>query len=306
MSSSASSARLNPAPSTEVRLSGVSAALDRRVNAIRGDIADIALAGRVLSPRYVVPVAMRCALVTATLHAEPDASSVCVTELLPGEGFAVFDRAGAWAWGQCEADGYVGWVRSNALVPAEDAPNGRVTALQALIFAGPSIKSSVVATLPLGSRIGIIPFDESFFTVGAGFLHRRFVDAICVDAVGLAHGFVGTPYQWGGRTRAGIDCSGLTQAVLLAQDLTCPRDSDQQLAAFPRVAFEDRRRGDLVAFPGHIGILVDADHLLHANAFHMTTLVEPLDAVVARLQPVHDKPISGVVRPPCRVSGPPL
>jgi cell wall-associated NlpC family hydrolase len=91
--------------------------------------------------------------------------------------------------------------------------------------------------------------------------------------------------------------------VLQAHGIACPRDSDQQLAAFHEVPFAARRRGDLVGFPGHVGILVDPDQLLHANAYHMTTLVEPLAAVVARLQPLHDKPVLGVVRPPCEDYG---
>ena len=302
MSSSASSPAPRPRLATS-RLSGVSTPLDRRVHAVRGDLADIALAGRVIAPRYAAPVPMRAAAGGTMIHSGPADDSVCTSELLPGEGFAVFDRTGPWAWGQCATDQYVGWVKFADLEASDARPRQRIRVAHALLFSGPSIKAPVAALLPSGSLVEVEPYDDDFRRCGEAFIHRRHLDAPAGDAVDFAHNFIGTPYRWGGRTRAGLDCSGLVQTVLGAHGVACPRDSDQQLAAFPAVAFAARRRGDLVAFPGHIGILVDAEHLLHANAFHMTTVTEPLAEVVARLQPLHDKPVLGVVRPPCEGSG---
>ena len=51
------------------------------------------------------------------------------------------------------------------------------------------------------------------------------------------------------------------------------------------------QRGDVIFFPGHVGIMVDAHTMLHANAFWMTTLIEPLADVIARLAPAHDQPV---------------
>ena len=52
------------------------------------------------------------------------------------------------------------------------------------------------------------------------------------------------------------------------------------------------QRGDLIFFPGHVGIMADGETLLHANAFWMATVKEPLADVIARLAPSHDQPIS--------------
>jgi cell wall-associated NlpC family hydrolase len=95
-----------------------------------------------------------------------------------------------------------------------------------------------------------------------------------------------------------VDCSGLVQAALSACGIAAPRDSYQQRAALGvPVAFADRRAGDIVFFPGHVGLLQDADTLFHANAYWMTTLAEPLADVIARL--VADgvaEPVLGVRR----------
>jgi len=285
----------------QARLTGPSLRLDPRVHAYRTDIADIALAGRLVSPRFVVGVVMAATdLVPMRAAASPDAAQT--SELLPGELFTAFDRSGDWAWGQGGSDAYVGWVKAGALAPPIAGPAQTITAVQALLFTTPSLKSPVRGVMPLGAVLPCGDVEGDFIGAGAFWVHRRHVALLAGDAVDLAQQFIGTPYHWGGRTRAGIDCSGLVQAVLTAHGIACPRDSDQQRAAYPAIDPAVRQRGDLVFVPGHVGILVDAGHLLHANAFWMTTLVEPLDAVLKRLG--SDDFV--VARPPCGAMTAPL
>jgi cell wall-associated NlpC family hydrolase len=52
------------------------------------------------------------------------------------------------------------------------------------------------------------------------------------------------------------------------------------------------RRGDLVYWPGHAGILVDAERLLHASGHHMSVVVEPLAEALERIAKVTGPPVA--------------
>lgn len=287
----------------QARLSGPSTHLDRRINAYRPDLADSALADVVVAARYVDPVRRQCKLPVVMLHAAANAASTATSALLYGETFDVFETIDGWAWGRCVHDSYVGWLNAGALVATGTAATHRVATAAALVFARPDIKSPLVMRLPLGARCVAHAAERDFWELpGTGFVHRRHIlpiDEPSSDPVEVAQGFIGSPYLWGGRTRDGIDCSGLTQAAMLDCGVACPRDSDQQgIAVGVEVSAEARRRGDLVFFPGHVGLLVDHEQLLHANAFWMTTLLEPLAAVIERLASLHARPVLAIRRPP--------
>jgi cell wall-associated NlpC family hydrolase len=114
------------------------------------------------------------------------------------------------------------------------------------------------------------------------------------DPVDAASAFIDMPYVWGGRGGAGIDCSGLIQRGLAAAGIPTPRDSDMQLAETGTVLPDNtpHARGDLMFFPGHVGILIDRNHLLHATRHHGKTVIEPLADVVARVSAEHPQAIT--------------
>ena len=268
-------------------LRGPSVTLDHRIHAVRSDLADIALADRVIAPRYVQPLPMQCAANVAMLHGAPDPAATATSALLYGEAFAVFDIDNGWAWGQCAHDGYVGYVEAAALTEAAAPATHRVSAPSALVFSRADIKAPVLADLPLGALLAAADHDEKFIAAAGGFIHRRHVAPLgefAPDALEVARQFTGTPYLWGGRSRAGIDCSGLVQVALMAAGQPAPRDSDLQAQRIgDAVALADRAPGDLLFIPGHVGFIDHGDRLLHANAFWMATVSEPLADMLARL-----------------------
>ena len=228
------------------------------------------------------------------LRAGPSEAARAVSQLLHGEGFAVLDIAGGWAWGRCRHDDYVGYLPADALGRADEATH-RVTVPVALVFTDADIKAPVVSRWSLGA-VAAGKEQGDFVAVAEGFLHRRHVAPIGQaerDPVSAAMRLVGQPYLWGGRGAGGVDCSGLIQLALGACGIACPRDSDMQGAVLGYALPPDAplERADLIFFTGHVGMMVDGERLLHANAFHMGVVIEPLADVVARLVPERAEPI---------------
>ncbi len=104
------------------------------------------------------------------------------------------------------------------------------------------------------------------------------------DFVSVAERFLHTPYLWGGKSVLGIDCSGLVQVSLAACGVQALRDSDMQEASLgTTIKDEPLKRGDLVFWKGHVGIMQDEGTLLHANGHHMQVVSEPLAVAVERI-----------------------
>lgn len=280
-----------------VRLDGVSRRYDPRVSAIRGDLADVAMADLCFAPHYAASVARACAVPSAMVRGKPDAAASAVTELLRGETFHLLDTRGIWAWGYCGHDHYVGYVPVEALGEAEETSH--VTVAAAPLFAAADIKAPVAALLPPGARLtGTV--DGAFLATAEGFVHSRHVrpeGSHDTDWITVAERYLGAPYVWGGRG-FGVDCSGLVQMVLAACGIPAPRDTDQQAEAIGTALAPDAplRRGDLVFFPGHVGLMMDEARMIHANAHWMAVTIEPLADIVARLRGDHEQPIIAIRR----------
>ena len=260
---------------------------DPRLTPARPDLAAEHLRGEVEAARYAAPRRLRVAVAACPVTAAPDPEAPMTTQLLFGERFAAYEATAGWVWGQAEADGYVGYAPDSGFA-ADDgpAPEWRVRALHALVYCAPDLKSRPVAALPFGARVAASPAGAKFHALDQGgfvpSVHLAPADAVAPDWVAVAETFLGAPYLWGGRSAAGIDCSGLVQVARQAAGFACPRDSDMQRAA-PGRDVRAMRRGDLVFWRGHVGVMVSPTRMLHANAHHMAVAVEPLDGAAARI-----------------------
>lgn len=282
-------------------LTGTSQAYDPRVVAIRPDLADIAVAGQYFAPHYAAPMMRSGVLPAAVLRSAPSLDADQTSELLFGEGFALLDLTGGWAWGYSLADHYVGYLAADALA-APIAPTHRVQAIEAMLHSAPDAASGGPAVLPRGALV-MGEAEGEWLATAHGYLPLAAlveVGSAHDDPATVAEEMTGAPYLWGGRTLQGIDCSGLAQLAWSAAGIQLPRDSDLQLAALGADKDVDPAklaRGDLVFFPGHVGIMADDSHIIHASRRWMAVKTEPLADVVARSAAKgHEPAVSGYKR----------
>ena len=89
------------------------------------------------------------------------------------------------------------------------------------------------------------------------------------DPLTEARRYVGAPYEWGGMTERGIDCSGLVHMAFRRTGALVPRDADQQEEAGAMVGEGELRPGDLVTYgdesADHIAFWVGDGRILHAT-----------------------------------------
>ncbi len=84
--------------------------------------------------------------------------------------------------------------------------------------------------------------------------------------VSIAYRYIGTPYVHGGSTPGGFDCSGFTAYVYAQVGITLPRSSSAQRGAGRVVSASEARPGDLIWWPGHVGIyLGNGQHIAARN-----------------------------------------
>lgn len=208
------------------------------------------------------------------------------SQLQYGEIFIAEEDAGDWLKGRCAHDGYPGYVEKKYLTCEFSAATHVVTAQRSDVYRDASIKSPIRRTLGMGAQLTVVEMGEKFAKLDDGtHIYARHITPVSAkeDFVSVAEKLLETPYVWGGRGGLGTDCSGLVQLSLARQGIAAPRDTEDQEKTIGKDVTQDaRRRGDLVYFPGHVGIMVDAENILHANAFHMKTCVEKLDVVTQR------------------------
>jgi hypothetical protein len=262
---------------------------DRRITPVRADLAAASLQGKVAAPRFVTGEEASIAVGRASLRTAPSADAAQDSELLHGERVTVYERKDGWAWVQAANDSYVGYVREEHLA-APFTVELQISALMTPVFSKADLKSPIRDMLPLTADVNFLGREGDYLQIAAGAYVYQFHVALPAevqpDFVAVAESFFGVPYVWGGKTFAGADCSGLIQTALAASGIRAPRDTDMMERHFADTRNPTLDRGDILFWKGHMGVMLDTERLLHANAFHMMVAIEPVTEAIARIEKI--------------------
>jgi cell wall-associated NlpC family hydrolase len=179
------------------------------------------------------------------------------TQVLYGERVRVLEKQGGWTKiavpdqpSPLDRRGYPGWVRSWQLGSAVEAP---------LLVTAKS------ATLANGTEVG---FGSQVSPGAVRPSATRALPRTRADLVRTAKQFLGLHYLWGGLSRWGYDCSGLTWAAYRAHGITIPRDADAQFAAGKPVPLTRMLPGDLLFYEhpvvGHVAMYIGGGEMIEA------------------------------------------
>jgi len=213
---------------------------------------------------------------------EPSLRAEQTTQFVLGETARVLEQQGDWRRVRLETDRYEGWVHLGYALETdhEIARGWRNTATGWSEGAVVRAEDGVIVRLPVRARVGLaapavdLP-DGRRGTVIAGRItdYDRVVSRARAVAPELwaLQTFAGTPYQWGGVTPWGVDCSGLVQTTFLARGQILPRDSAHQAERGEAVEPGTQRPGDLLFFSergdrvSHVAFAGDGDTLVHST-----------------------------------------
>ena len=230
---------------------------------------------------------------------QPDATQV--SQALFGETLILHHEEGEFGLVQGLQDGYVGWALMDALSAPVMQPTHRVTVPRLHAYVEPRISAPANLVVGIGAQLTATGEREGRYLKfeRAGWIVDHLVapkDELEIDPAAVAERYLATPYLWGGRDGSGLDCSGLVQIAFGACGVAAPRDSDMQREWFgdPVEAWDTPgalRRNDLICWKDHIGILLDAETLLHANGTFMSTIKEPLWPAIERIATEYGEPL---------------
>lgn len=228
----------------------------------------------------------------APVLAQPTVRAEQVTQLVLGETAVVLERTGDWRRVCTHADDYDGWIHSGYLSEVEDpaAEEWRSRANgwsegAVIRIAGSPISLPLRARVVLERDVVRLPDGHQGRVVGGCI--REMQETLSASRAkaperwAFEH-FLGSPYQWGGVTPWGVDCSGLVQTTFAARGVTLPRDSAQQVVHGTSVPLDAIQPGDLLFFRGessaaitHVAFAGEADTLIHSTLACGGMLVEP-------------------------------
>jgi hypothetical protein len=222
----------------------------------------------------------------APMHAEARVSSPQISQRLAGHVVQVLEAGGDWLRIRGE-DGYDGWMHRGYVERGRAAPpegGDRFLSLGCAVLDGATGRTR---PLPLGAWLAPGEQLVTGDVVDAEARHNAFPQTGAAITATAVNRFAGTPYQWGGVSPWGADCSGLTQTTFWLHGVSLPRDAWQQaeVGRDAGTVVADWVPADLLFFSDradrritHVGIALGSSGMVHLALGRGGYAVERLDA----------------------------
>ncbi|WP_010180353.1 C40 family peptidase [Aquimarina agarilytica] len=206
-----------------------------------------------------------------SLRENPSDTAEQTSQVLYGELFKVLEVRKNWSRIRLAYDKYEGWIDNKQYTFCEEE------IYKALIKENPILSTNLVDFILLpNEQLMPVPFGvslNSLAILGHGF------DGESTNSkqpknqlIETALIYLNSPYQWGGKTSFGIDCSGFTQMVYKINGYKLKRDASQQATQGDPLSFiEESEPGDLAFFDNaegkitHVGIMMKDNYIIHAH-----------------------------------------
>ena len=226
-----------------------------------------------------------CNISILPIYKEPSHRAEQVSQLLFGEKAEVLlTNEHGWAKIRCQWDDYEGWctISQLAIIPKKDYRKES----KYLVQGGKLIFEQGEMWLPSGAVLAKTKI-EVLGHVGIFKGKKESIQELKPTVENLkstVFQYLNAPYLWGGRSIAGIDCSGLSQMTFKCCNIPLPRDASQQANEGELVDFlQHAQCGDLAFFDNaegrinHVGILLDQENIIHATEVAGRVVVDKID-----------------------------
>lgn len=229
----------------------------------------------------------------------PNIKTPIETEGVFGEIFSVEKIENDFALGILQIDKYKGWIKLDDLKKVKANSSHKVIKINTLVKDKPDLKSLTLGNLSFGSQISVINKEKDWYSfqfysknkIKIGYVYSSHVnklhEVLKENWVDLAENFINVPYKWGGRSFFGVDCSSLIQlSIIVSKNKFFPRNSNDQyfFSQNHGEISKKTKKGTLVFWEGHVGVMVCNHNLLHANAYHMKVQIEPFLKAKKRIE----------------------
>lgn len=227
----------------------------------------------------------------APLMAGPRPSSGQTSQLLRGHQADVIEDDGQWRR-LLGADGYDGWCHRGYLTQETAPPVGPLASAwsaERRMSVGCTVRTSDggVIVLPLGAMLDADEEVVDGLAMNARARARYFASDTALLTQRCVELFRGAPYQWGGVTPWGVDCSGIVQTMYALHGTQLPRDAWQQGERGREIAGDasELHAGDLLFFSDredwritHVAMSLGGARLVHSSLANGGFGINALDA----------------------------